>query len=157
MDYLSPLAVANWFIAKADDCGQRSTLARLQRLTYFAHCWSLALYHRPLCDEYADAYPWGPVFPSIYRCAKDYGSGTIKSLLVADLDHSPTVQAHDPRIALLLKIWDTYNSFNDAHLLKVAREDGGPWHVTMSRNRGRKHPNIDENLIISHFRSKMQN
>lgn len=152
MNYLSSLAVANWFLAK----NPNSTVMKLQRLTYFSHCWCLALYNKPLTDEFVSAFPWGPVFPSIYHCTKEYGSGLITTSLSELLRSPPTISEQDPRIPLLLKIQEIYGSYSDNQLSRLATEDNGPWHTTILNNSGRKNPIIDENLITSYFKSKIQ-
>jgi len=152
MKYLSSLAVANWFLAK----NPNSTVIKLQRLTYFSHCWCLALYNQPLTDEFVSAFPWGPIFPTIYNAAKEYGSSSIKFPLSELLRSPPTISEQDPRIPLLLRIQEIYGSYSDTQLSRLATEDNSPWHTTILNNSGRKNPNIDENLIISYFKSKMQ-
>ena len=129
---------------------------RIQRLTYFSHCWCLALYNQPLTDEFVSAFPWGPVFPTIYNVAKEYGSGPIKFPLSELLKSPPTLEAQDSRIPLLLRIQEIYGSYSDNQLSRLATEDNGPWHTTILNNSGRKNPNIDENLISSYFKSKMK-
>lgn len=153
MNYLSSLAVANWFLDKKPN----STVMRLQRLTYFSHCWCLVLYNRPLTDEFVSAFRWGPVFPSIYDAAKEYGSGPINYPLSEPLGSPPTISEQDPRIPLLLKIQEIYGSYSDSQLSRIATEENGPWHTTIVNHPGRKKPNIDENLISSYFKSKIQN
>lgn len=152
MNYLSSLAVANWFLLK----NPNSTVMRLQRLTYFSHCWCLALYNQPLVDEFVSAFSWGPVFLSIYDAAKEYGPGPINYPLSERLKSPPTVSSQDSRIPLLLKIQEIYGSYSDVQLSRLATEDNGPWHTTILNHSGRKNPNIDENLIASYFKSKMK-
>ena len=123
MNYLSSLAVANWFLAK----NLNSTVMRLQRLTYFSHCWCLTLYDKPLTDEFAIAYPYGPVFPTIYNAALNYGSGPVKDYL-SEYFKSPTVSPEDPRIPLLLKIQEIYGNYTDNQLSRIATEENGPWY-----------------------------
>lgn len=151
MQYLSSLSVANWFLDKKPN----STVMRLQRLTYFSHCWCLALYNQPLVDEFATAYSYGPVFLSIYNAAKEYGSDPINYPLSELFKSPPTVSSQDPRIPLLLKIQEIYGSYSDNQLSRIANEENGPWDTTINNHPGRKNPNINEDLITSFFRSKM--
>lgn len=153
MKYLSSLTVANWFLFK----NPNSTVMRLQRLTYFSHCWCLALYNEPLVDEFVTAFNYGPVFLSIYDSAKEYGSGPVEIPLSESLRQPPILESQDPRILLLLRIQEVYGSYSDSQLSRLATEKDGPWSTTINNPSGRKNPYIDENLIISYFRTKMQN
>ena len=156
--HLSPLAVANWFLAGASERGQGATAMRLQRLTYFAHCWCLALCLRPLTDEYVCAYPYGPVFRGIYEAALIYGSKPIREQLFDGFGEGrpPIVSPRDPRIPLLLRVWSVYGNYTDVQLSNLANEKGGPWQITILRSCGRKNPNISEDLIIDAFRAKIE-
>ena len=147
MNYLSSLAVANWFLSK----NPNSTVMRLQRFTYFSHCWCLALYDLPLTDEFAIAYPYGPVFPTIYKAALDYGSGPVEDYLSDDF-----ISEEDPRIPLLLKIQEIYGNYTDNQLSRIATENNSPWQVTIANHPGRKNPYINEETIKSFYRSRMQ-
>lgn len=152
MNYLSSLAVANWFLSQQP----RSTVMRLQRLTYFSHCWCLAVYDLPLIDEFAIAYPYGPVFPTIYKSALNYGSDPVEDYLSDDFKSPPIISSEDPRIPLLLKIQEIYGNYTDHQLSRIANEENGPWQVTITNHPGRKHPCIDEETIKSFYRSRMQ-
>ena len=60
----NPIAIANHFI----DLSQKGlTLMQLLKLSYISHGFTLALLDQPLADEYAEAWKFGPVFPSIYH------------------------------------------------------------------------------------------
>lgn len=148
MNHLPTLAVANWFLEKSS---YSSTPMRLQRLTYFSHCWCLALYDKPLVDEFVTAFPWAPVFLSIYDVAKPYGKGSVKDLLPAP----SVIDPQDPRVPLLSRVWDVYGGYTDFQLSRLATEENGPWHTTIQKNMGRKNPHIDENIIITVFKSKL--
>lgn len=144
MNPLPTLAVANWFLAKSPD----STAMKLQRLTYFSHCWCLALYNVPLVDEFVTALPWAPVFMSIYDAARPYGKGVVTDLLPAP----SVIDPQDPRVPLLSRIWDVYGGYTYTQLSRLATEENGPWHTTIQKNKGRKNPHIDENDITSFYK-----
>jgi uncharacterized phage-associated protein len=73
----TPGAVANWLIAKAKETNTPLDHMQLQKLIYFAHGKYLAKYGRALVNEPAEAWQFGPVFPSVYHEYKKFGAGTI--------------------------------------------------------------------------------
>ena len=77
MSYKS-VTIANYFIEnfRSNDL----TPMKLIKLTYLAYCWYLALSNKDrLINEKAQAWDFGPVFPSLYRELKSYGRRTINS------------------------------------------------------------------------------
>ncbi len=60
----NPITIANHFIGLSED---GLTLMQLLKLSYISHGFTLALLDKPLADEYAEAWRFGPVFPSIYH------------------------------------------------------------------------------------------
>ena len=59
-----PVAIANHFIELNPD---GLTLMQLLKLSYIAHGFKLGLDLGPLSRELAQAWKYGPVFPSIYH------------------------------------------------------------------------------------------
>ena len=77
MEY-SAKAIANYFLELAAKHGEKVTPLKIQKLVYIAHGWHLALYEKPLVyDEFAEAWEYGPVFPSIYHEFKHFGGAPI--------------------------------------------------------------------------------
>lgn len=152
MKPLDSLAVANWFLDTARTNRQSITAMKLQKLAYFAHGWCLALYDRPLVNEWVKAWPWGPGFLDIYDAAKEYGSSSLTSLLHQYFEDPPIVENRDPRIPLLERIWDVYGKYTASQLSVMVTERDGPWDITWREHPGRKNTSIDENLIRVKFR-----
>lgn len=156
MKPLESLAVANCIIDAAKVSGQPMTAMKVQKLVYFAHGWCLALYDRPLVNEWVKAWPWGPGFRDIYDAAKEFGSGSLTSLLHAHFEDPPIVETGDPRIPLLQRIWDVYGNYTASQLSHMTLEEGDPWDVTWEKYAGRKNLGIDEELIKLKFRDKIE-
>lgn len=149
------LPVANWFIREAKRDGQQITLPKLQKLVYFAYGWHLALYSKPIISEVVTVWPWGPGFQGIYDFAGAFGSGPIPSCLSL-LDGYPTLREDDPRIPLLRRIWELYGEYSPSQLAQMVNETGGPWEETRRKYPDRTRVNIDDDLIMKAFKSKMQ-
>ena len=72
-----PVTVANRFIELAASKDRALTSMQLNKLTYVAHGFYLAINKRPLIDEPVQAWKYGPVVPSLYRRLKPYGGDPI--------------------------------------------------------------------------------
>jgi len=71
------LAVANYFITKANDEGTELTPMKLIKLVYIAHGWHLGLKNESLIDEGVQAWKYGPVIKSVYDEFKGYKNGQV--------------------------------------------------------------------------------
>ena len=79
----SAFAVANYFLRLGRDSGEEITPLKIQKLVYIAHGYHLAFTASdnspnglPLVDdEFAEAWQYGPVFPSLYHHFKRFGGG----------------------------------------------------------------------------------
>lgn len=113
--------VANWFIAKGDISPKK-----LQKLVFYAYAWYLTLMNENindlnnrLFDEQAEAWIHGPVFPSLYRKYKEYGSESIDSN-VDGVDFNSDTED------LLNQIWDIYGRYNGNELESISHQED-PW------------------------------
>jgi len=149
------IAVANWFIREAKRDSQQITLPKLQKLVYFAYGWHLALYSKPIISEVVTVWPWGPGFQGIYDFAGEFGSGPIPFCLSL-LDGYLTLREDDPRIPLLRRIWEIYGEYSPSQLAQMVNETSGPWEETRRKYPDRTRVNIDDDLIMKAFKSKMQ-
>jgi uncharacterized phage-associated protein len=147
------IAVANWFIKASWKDGQSINVIKVQRLAYFAHCWSLAIYGAPLTREHVEAWSYGPVFSDIYHAALKYGAEPIGSLLEVHFRNMLPPDESHPALPLLIKIWNVYGSYTSQQLCNVANKGDGPWAKTLEKNPGRKNTQINENDIREYFLS----
>lgn len=73
-------AVANAFLQIAEKHDAKLSPLKLQKLVYISHGWHLAIEGQNLVsDEFAEAWQYGPVFPSLYHEFKGAGKGAITS------------------------------------------------------------------------------
>lgn len=152
------LAVANYFLEKARGQGQGIDPMKLQKLVYYAHGWHLAITGKPLIDEPVEAWPYGPVIPSLYHEFKHYGRQPIGSLATR-FDGvefvAPCLSSGDHETAAILsRIWETYGRLTGVQLSNLSHEDGSPWQITWDRAEKmgkRRGVDIDDELIKSHF------
>ena len=111
-------AIANWFLDRAKKDGEQLTSMKLQKLAYVSHGWHLAFYEEPLIHEAVEAWKWGPVFRSLYREFKEYGSMPIDkratafdgaSLEERVIDIADYGEGSAQTAALLESIWKVYS------------------------------------------------
>ena len=157
----SSKAVANYFLDLAKESDSSLTPMKLQKLIYFAHGWSLAIYDEPLISETIEAWRYGPVVPTIYHEFKDCGSGSITDFateieLVGDdgLEFcTPQITKDDEKTkALLNKVWEIYGKYSGVALSNLTHKPETPWDKVWNVNTP-KGTDIPQNFIKEYFQS----
>ena len=160
----SALAVANYFLSNYKDTG--ITPLKIQKLTYIAHGWHLALLDEPLVsDEFSEAWRYGPVFPSLYHAFK-YRRNLPIIELGTELEFNddgtfirkvPEIEKDDGTTkGLLDRIWEVYGTWSGSQLSEFCHKPGTPWDKTWKDNQGQKNANIDNDLIKKHYLEKLE-
>lgn len=146
-----PKAISNEFllIARREDCVL--TPMKIQKLVYYAHGWHLAIKGTPLINEQVEAWPFGPVIPSLYYAYRQYGRDPVTELtetirVLSDPDDpwkygyeklipslKDDLQAEGFTKALLDRIWSEYGKFDAIQLSNMTHEVGAPWHQIASK------------------------
>ena len=163
----SAKAIANYFLELAAKEGEKITPLKIQKLVYIAHGWYLALYGEPLvCDERAEAWEFGPVFPSIYYEFKSFGGDPIEKLAV-DITYNELSKEWDawkPRIpgsdknsrAFLNHIWKLYKGFTGGQLSALTHEEGTPWEKTRNEKGEIRNAHIENQDIENYYKGRLK-
>lgn len=171
----SPGAIANWFLERAAEDKKSIDQMKLQKLLYYAHGWSLTEHNQPLINEHAEAWEYGPVFPSVYHEFKKYGSQPIpagagshmlelvrdpvrKQLIFVRLE----INATDKVVRdLLERVWDTYGGHDGMTLSDMTHHPHvlNPWHLmfTKATEHNLRGADIPNTLIKDYFDHLKQN
>ncbi len=157
----NPKAIANYFLSRAEDEGQTLDPIKLQKLVYNAHGWYMAMYSEPLIDETVEAWPYGPVIPTVYHEFKRFGAKPIRSKAI-DFHGSrmihPQVASDDEKTRSVLdRVWKTHRHLSGMQLSHLSHRSGSPWKETWQRaQRAGKKRGVDipDELIETHFREK---
>ena len=161
----SAKAVANCLLSKFGRHG--ISPLKLQKLVYLAHGWHLALFDEPLIeDEYAEAWQYGPVFPSLYHEFKHRGRLPIINPATEaevtkpgnfDVEYTtPNVPRSDKRTRKMLnRIWEVYGKFSDTQLSAISHRQGSPWETTRIADPVRNNANIDDRVIKEYYRRRL--
>ncbi len=163
-----PIAVANNFLEIAEASDEHLTPMKLQKLVFFSHGWHLGFNHGPLSTEEAEAWEWGPVFPSLYHAVKTWGSGPILEPITKIVLKprragrrreraviTPSIPAGEDQFALDLldRIWEVYGEMTALQLSALSHETGGPWEqARQSRIRSAV---ISNQSIAEHFGARI--
>jgi uncharacterized phage-associated protein len=165
----SSRAIANYFIDRSIKTGDEITHMKLQKLTYIAHGWCLALLGRPLIRDSVEAWEYGPVYPGLYHELKEYGKEPIQRqihdlVIESETDSfifqpaSINMESDDENqkeeiTALLDKVWEVYKTFTALQLSSMTHEKGTPWEKIVSRfpEVRLKHVPIPDELIKKHY------
>jgi uncharacterized phage-associated protein len=129
-----PSHVANSFLyrAKCDGVSDVTPL-KIQKLTYFLHGWFLATRNAPVVGEQFEAWPYGPVLPSLYQEFKKNGSKPIDGYAI-DID--PNTGDNKPLMVALTdktffdvfdRVWAKYKPFSGIHLSTLTHAVNTPW------------------------------
>ena len=159
-----PKAIANYFLTVAAEHNEALTPMKIQKLVYFANGWHLAVKGERLIHEQVEAWPYGPVIPSLYRAFRNYGNQAVtrpavrrgpdfQILRVPSLDDIPE-KATFTR-AFLDRIWDIYGHYTAVQLSNETHRAGTPWHDILTENHGEipRRTDIPAALMEKYFRS----
>jgi uncharacterized phage-associated protein len=138
--------VANRFIQLAREQGRPLTPMQINKLTYIAHGWVLALCQRPLLSQHVLAWRYGPVLPDIYHALKRYRDQPVTSEIVVP---SETMGAQEEHI--IKEVSRVYGGYNGVVLSHITHQPGTPWTITW-QERG-QNAIISNDLIAAHYKA----
>lgn len=158
-------AVANYFLAKANEQGKSLTPMQLIKLVYIAHGWHLAWHDRPLIGDDVEAWRHGPVIANVYHAFKKYGRDRIErptygeydiviDIGLLDLDDKvikpePISQVFSSEAeGVMDEVFRTYGSLTGLQLSKMTHLPDSPWEKTFRANENRV---IENDCIKAHF------
>lgn len=152
----SPESVANEFLARAKSDRRKLSPMQLQKLVYIAHGWNLAVNDEPLVKEKAEAWQWGPVYPSLYDSLKRYGSGEVSGQIHKnnwasdEAVRGPVIVEFftSDETAVINKVWEQYGDLEAFQLSALTHDKGTPWTECYDRTH---HKVIPDRAIRKHF------
>lgn len=119
---VTALAVADYFIYKANSSNKKISNKKLQKLLYYAQAWSLVLLQDKLFDEKIEAWVHGPAIKRVYDKYKIFGFNPItKDVAVSVIESIPSKTQ-----ALLDNVWSVYGDL-DAEYLEMLTHSEVPW------------------------------
>jgi len=155
----NPIAIANHFI----DLSQEGlTLMQLLKLSYISHGFILALLDKPLADEYAEAWKFGPVFPSIYHEFKYEKPGPIKEQAKkANMMNNRLedfVSNFDKNEKTIMEFTHKqYGKLDGWQLSAITHAKDTPWHKAWKEGQHIRGFSISNAEIKKHYKALMEN
>ncbi len=152
----NPIAIANHFIDLSQQNGL--TLMQLLKLSYIAHGFNLALLNKPLADEYAEAWKFGPVFPSIYHEFKYEKPGLIKDKAKRVNTKTNTLEdfivdfSENEKIIMKFT-FDKYGKLDGWKLSAITHAKGTPWHTAWKEGQYIRGYSIKNELIKEYYKN----
>ena len=136
-------AIANEFL---DGRLNKISPMKLQKLVYYAHAWSLGLFGEELVEEPIEAWPYGPVIPTLYHEFKGFGNRPVARMAIEIDDQlnkiHPRIDADDVRTAALIKrIWKLLGNRSAVALSNMTHAPNEPWAKIPVRSGGIRIPN----------------
>lgn len=124
MPVVDAIVAANRFIELGNADGNPIDPMKLQKLVYIAHGWSLAEDDSPLIREQVEAWPYGPVVPSLYSAFKSYRSANIE----APVPVPPVFpQIDNASGEVVNRVWGKYGHWTAIQLSMLTHEQGYAW------------------------------
>jgi uncharacterized phage-associated protein len=122
---------------------------KLQKLTFIANGWNLAITNQPLVDEEAEAWDNGPVFRDIWSKIRDLGTDARGQIL--DYGRNPVAENLTPVERQVVEhVWRKYGSFSADTLSDMTHQEGTPW-TNAYFGRGRN-ARIRNDEVREHYR-----
>ena len=147
-----PRAIANKILDICEDDGRSVTLMQLIKLVYLADGWSLALREVPMSSHAPQAWQHGPVFPTVYKAFKAFGSRPITERAKDRVTGVEYADSFTPdELALLKQVVDSYGGFHAFRLSEIMHRPGTPWTSTVEKNG--YYAEIPIEVIADHFES----
>jgi uncharacterized phage-associated protein len=144
----SPISIAALFTSIAAESDKRLTHMQLQKLTYIAQGYKLAITGATerLINNPINAWKFGPVIPELYQELKMYGNNEIPKLYFNE-NIKPADQS------LVRAVYDSYGSMSGVELSELTHRRGTPWDQIWNQQNGKNQQNqiISDNLIATYY------
>jgi uncharacterized phage-associated protein len=150
MTAYSPLAVANAVLDEARAQGKSLTIMQLLKLVYIAHGWSLALLKAPLINEAPEAWQHGPVFPSIYREFRRFGSQPIVGNAIGPFGMVHEAKLSTSQSEVVRSVVQNYGDMHAFSLSRITHEVDTPWSQVYLNGEGSS-DEISNAIIAEHY------
>lgn len=148
--HITTQKLCNWFIQHAVEQGKPLTPVKLNHLVILADWWHLHRAGALLISEAAEAWPQGPVLPSIYH---EYKDEPPCSAVEHPSRRQPPLDPETDVIPFLESIWNLYGKYTAQQLARINTSPGSPWALAQGKNGMPEHQPISREHVEEYFRS----
>jgi len=154
---ISPKEIAKYFLIRAEKDGELITPLKMQKLVYFAYVFYLISKKGKdkLFSEKIEAWPAGPVVPSLYQELKKYGSSPIAIEDFVDISEEKFIEKNDPEIVSILnKTYENCEKFTAFELVVLSHKEKGWLEARRGLQPNEKSNNhiLDEHILEQHLK-----
>lgn len=101
---------------------------KVQKLTYIANGFALAILNEPLFFNECRAWQYGPVIPELYEKLKCYGKGIVRDVV----SHTYQEKLSENQIAIIAEVVKSYAKVSSLQLSTLTHKKGTPWQKVWS-------------------------
>ena len=147
MNTLNKAVEASKFLLTLVDVetGECMTNLKLQKLLYYSQGFILAILNKKLFEDPIEAWPYGPVVPTVYDIYKQYEKNPIP---VEHLNGDFSIFTDNEK-NIMTQVYSEYGQYSAWKLAEMTHEEM-PWKSTPSRHV------ITEDKLKSHFSTLVQ-
>lgn len=133
--------------------GVRLNKTQVNKLLYMCYGFYLVATSKRLFDEQPHAWPYGPVFPTVYKSFDRY-----QPPFSINEDRVRVFTKDQTAVHIIRAVIDNYCHVSAYDLSMWSHKPGGPWNITAYGKDGNKKPVwnkvIDDSLISDYFSPK---
>lgn len=118
--------IAKFYLLRASDDGDLITHLKMQKLVYYAYVWSLVRIGKKPFDEAIEAWPNGPVVPSLYHELKQYKSMPIDEEYIGDAKAIDNLIMSSEYADALNQVYEEYAPMSAFELVTLSHSED-PW------------------------------
>ena len=144
-----PMDIVRYILCRYNFDGELVTNLKIQKILYYAYVWYLVLRKKRCFNEKFQAWPIGPVLPSVYKKLKQFGTYPISDKIIGIKDEDDLTKLKEELLGKeLINIIDqTYEKYGQmtAFELVTRTHNEFPW---KNARRGLKPTEKTENEIL---------
>ena len=136
-------AVAHEILQNNKAAKRKTTPLQIIKLAYLAHGWHLAFFGEDLFPDQVEAWPYGPVIPTLYNKVRKYRGNPIDTELFSNKVNISELPDDQQRV--INEVMRVYGKNNGMQLSTLTHKEGTPWSNTPLGNV------VPNELIKEHF------
>lgn len=145
-----PLDVAKYILHKCTFDGDLITNLKMQKILYYVSVWNLVK-TKQHCFKYKfQAWPNGPVYPTVYKKLSKYGASPIGEDFLNFKDENDLISLKsdlgDNFVSLIDKVYEKYGTKSAFELVALTHSEA-PWKNAITKNGAHKEISDDDILM----------